>query len=489
MGVDRARRNVPVDLPHVTEESGPGLHSVATVAERHEKAELERLLVDPGAMGVAVDPERSEAEHRGRRPLGGLAPENRLHPEEELADAERFDDVVVRAKLEADDAVNLLPLRRHHHDRNVLRRLVALERLADLEPRDVREHEIEKENVGRVGPGELEPLEAGLGNTYVMARLGEVVTKDLAKVELVIDHQDTRHGKKPVVGRCDGFVTFRCLVAEETAGAALTERLRTGAASPAIRSPRRDFARIARPLHGVATFEAEPERAMRGGRLGHPVLAGAVGGSAIACGVATGPILATVFDLAAAAAIAGIAAHAVETSARERGVSSAGILHRTARVAVKRVDAPLAAYAVDVACRARKGDARALRAAASMLGRAATGRLRGIALQLFASGCAPLRDVAKLGAPFEMARAALENAAFVQAMTSAVPDAPLAGAPAAAWCARGFVPLEWPFVGTLGDESERNDDTCRAGESPSPDASTDARAHVPAETVDWEVAA
>jgi hypothetical protein len=212
---------------------------------------------------------------------------------------------------------------------------------------------------------------------------------------------------------------------------------------------------------------------MSGGRFGHAVLAGAVGGSAIACGAATGPLLAMTFDLAAAAATAGIAAHAVEATARERGVSSAGILHRTARAAVKRSDAPLAAYAVDVACRARKRDARALRSAASLLGRAASGHARGIALQLFGSWCSPLRDLTRLAAPFGVARGALEGATFVQAMVSAVPAVevtPVHSAP------------EWPYVGSFGysDMPDSNVETLLQEQADSPAES---------QTPDWEVAA
>jgi hypothetical protein len=172
------------------------------------------------------------------------------------------------------------------------------------------------------------------------------------------------------------------------------------------------------------------------------VLAAAVGGSAIACGAATGPLLATAFDLAAAAATAGIAAHAVELSARERGVSSEGILRRAARVAVRRSDAPLAAHAIDVACRARSGDPRALRSAAILLGRATAAHARGLAFQLFGSWCAPLRELTQLAAPFGAARAALESAAFVRAMESAVPA--------------GLPTITYPL--TFGDDFELSDD-------------------------------
>ena len=67
------------------------------------------------------------------------AAQDRLHAEEELADAEWLDDVVVGAELESDDAIDLLALRRQHHDADAARRRVLAERLAKLRARIRRE--------------------------------------------------------------------------------------------------------------------------------------------------------------------------------------------------------------------------------------------------------------------------------------------------------------------------------------------------------------
>jgi hypothetical protein len=219
---------------------------------------------------------------------------------------------------------------------------------------------------------------------------------------------------------------------------------------------------------------------MAGEGLEHAVFAGAVGASSIACGAATGPLLAIGLDIAAAAATAGIAGHAVSARARARGVSPAGILHRAARRAVKRSDAPLAAHAVDVMCRARSGDRRALRAAAILLGRATSAHARGLALQLLGSWCAPLRDLTQLGAPLGAARAAVESAAFVNEMVAAVREQDVRGVTA---------PVKVPVPVTVQGDFWGNDE-------PSLDASDVPDAHAPAPAhhisnanQDWEVAA
>jgi hypothetical protein len=160
---------------------------------------------------------------------------------------------------------------------------------------------------------------------------------------------------------------------------------------------------------------------MRREGFGHAELAGAVAGGAAACAsFVRNPLLAPVADLMVAAATAGIAAHATETSARERGVSPAGILHRVARDAAKRKDAPLAAHAVSFAVRARRGDARALRSAAMIVGKIASAHARGVALGFLGPFATPFRLGAHVAAPAAVVRAARESVAIVRAAEGGV---------------------------------------------------------------------
>ena len=145
------------------EQRGARLDAVAPVAQRDEQLELESrqvegLLVNPSAVCVAIDLEAAEAEEGRCRGGRRAAADDRLHSQQELADAERLDDVVVGTELEADHPIDLFPLRRHHDDRDVLRGKVALQRFADLEARQIGEHEVEEEHVREVGPRALEPL-------------------------------------------------------------------------------------------------------------------------------------------------------------------------------------------------------------------------------------------------------------------------------------------------------------------------------------------
>ena len=77
--------------------------------------------------------------HAERRP-----PQQRAHAAPELADRERLRDVVVGAELEPDHLVELVVAGREHDDRHGAARPEAL---ADLEPVELRQHQVEHDEV------------------------------------------------------------------------------------------------------------------------------------------------------------------------------------------------------------------------------------------------------------------------------------------------------------------------------------------------------
>ena len=74
-----------------------------------------------------------------------------------------------------------------------LRLRVLLERLADLGPGDVRQHEVEQDQVGAVLAGQAQAVLAAERRQDLVARLPQVVVEDLLQVLLVLDDQDARH--------------------------------------------------------------------------------------------------------------------------------------------------------------------------------------------------------------------------------------------------------------------------------------------------------
>ncbi len=117
------------------------------------------------------------------------APEERTHPASKLADRERLRDVVVGAELETEHLVELLAARCQHDDRDVA---LAAQTLADLEPVEPRQHDVEDDEVERVLVEAPERL-------FAVARLDDRVPVPLERVReqglnrfLVVDEEDGR---------------------------------------------------------------------------------------------------------------------------------------------------------------------------------------------------------------------------------------------------------------------------------------------------------
>ncbi len=144
-------------------------------------------------MRLAIDAQATELERRRDGLLAPAAPQDRLHAKEKLAHAERLDDVVVRAELEPDDAIDLLALRRHHHDRGALRRRLALERATDLGARNVRQHQIEEHQIRRLLTREPQPLLPTRRRRHVVTCLSQVVRDHLLQIAFVFDHENACH--------------------------------------------------------------------------------------------------------------------------------------------------------------------------------------------------------------------------------------------------------------------------------------------------------
>src|SRR6185312_4042978 len=112
----------------------------------------------------------------------------------QLAHAEGLDHVVVGAQLEPHHAVDLLALRRQHHHRGLARSRVAADPSTDLRARDVRQHEVQQDDVWRELVHRLQPVGAGLLGLHGEAGCRQVVRQQLAKVGLVLDDQDAAVG-------------------------------------------------------------------------------------------------------------------------------------------------------------------------------------------------------------------------------------------------------------------------------------------------------
>ena len=156
--------------------------------------ELELAAVERRAPRAARRPRarRPTSVSRAVRPRRTCASSDGADARDELAQPERLDDVVVRAELEPDDAVDLLALGGDHDDRDVR---ASAQLAADGEPVDVGQAEVEQDEVGRRRVERLLPRRDA---RHLEALRAQALDERLGDRVLVLDDEQV-HGL--IVGR------------------------------------------------------------------------------------------------------------------------------------------------------------------------------------------------------------------------------------------------------------------------------------------------
>ena len=199
MRVHGAGGDLRLDAPHVRQQHLAGLHPAAALQEGAQQAELERgeddllaLHADLVARGVQLDVS-------GAQLRSGLilrvpsAAQHRPDPEHQLADGEGLHHVVIRAGLEALDAVGLLALGADDDHRHLAQLRVALEHPEHLAAGHVREHQVQQHQIRRPRASLGQASRAGVRRLRLEPRGPEVVLDESSQVLLVLDDQDARH--------------------------------------------------------------------------------------------------------------------------------------------------------------------------------------------------------------------------------------------------------------------------------------------------------
>jgi hypothetical protein len=139
-----------------------------------------------------VDLEISESHLQRHVDRSACAGKELLHAEHEFARAERLGNVVVGTDLEADNAIGLCGFRSEHDDRNRCGRRIAAKQAADIEPIDLREHEVEHDERGPIGAG-LCKGRLSIGSLHrIETCLTQFERQHLERVGLVVDDQYPR---------------------------------------------------------------------------------------------------------------------------------------------------------------------------------------------------------------------------------------------------------------------------------------------------------
>ena len=201
MDVDGARVAGERVAPDALQQLVSREHETVVVEQLPEEVELlgRELHVVPVDLHLAaagVDEQLPVTDLRRLRllPLRRRAAEDRLHAGDELARVERLRQVVVGADLEPDDLVDVLVASRQHQDRNIGR---MAQPPADLDPVDVRQHQVENDERRRLGLGQGERVTARRGDFDAVPGVAQIHRHERGDRRFVLDHQ---HGLR--VGRC-----------------------------------------------------------------------------------------------------------------------------------------------------------------------------------------------------------------------------------------------------------------------------------------------
>jgi hypothetical protein len=191
--VHRARVAGERVAPDALEQLVARQHEALVVEQLPEEVELlgrelDLLLADPHLAPAGVDREVAVRQHLRLEllALGRGAPEDRLHPGDELARVEGLRHVVVGADLQPDDLVDVLVPGREHQDRHV-RRLP--EAAADLDPVQIGEHEVEDDQREVPRRGLDQRVGAGRDGLHLVAGVLEVERDERRDRGLVLDHE------------------------------------------------------------------------------------------------------------------------------------------------------------------------------------------------------------------------------------------------------------------------------------------------------------
>jgi len=127
-----------------------------------------------------------------------VPPQQRLHPRQQLAHAERLRDVVVGAALEADDFVRLAIAGRQHQNGRIAALAFRAQRAAHRHAVEARQHHVENDDVEALSPPERQPG-ASVGRLLDgEAGKAEVQAQQVANGRLIFDdeHRFVRHVRR-----------------------------------------------------------------------------------------------------------------------------------------------------------------------------------------------------------------------------------------------------------------------------------------------------
>jgi hypothetical protein len=188
--------------PHLLQELLRREQVTAIAHEEREQLELARL-ESHGALAQRDSMRRhvqlqitADQPLGGRWRLGQLAtnqltpPQHGLHASEQLARGKRLGQIIVRAHLETDDAVDLLRARGQHQNRNSG---IGTDATAYFESVHARQHHVKNHNIWPLVSRHRDGLIARGGHDHVIASLLKVVAQRVQQIRFVVYDEHPGH--------------------------------------------------------------------------------------------------------------------------------------------------------------------------------------------------------------------------------------------------------------------------------------------------------
>lgn len=189
---------VPVAAPDVVDDLATRQHEPGVCRNGLQDVELRprqrhQPAVDRHLVGAHIDGQSTEAHHLLRRIRARTpgAPQYGLDAGDQLAIAERLDQIVVRPHGQTDDPVCLVPACGQHQDAAIRERA---DLPAHLNPIQSRQTQVEDDHVRVALPSLVDRLRPGVDDPRDEPRAGQVRGDDGRQRLLIVDHEQPLSG-------------------------------------------------------------------------------------------------------------------------------------------------------------------------------------------------------------------------------------------------------------------------------------------------------
>src|SRR4051812_45305983 len=198
--VHRARRALVLRAPAARKDVLAAERAAARLQEKPQhlellRADLHRLVATHHRLAVQVHLHLAELHHRVLLRTRRAAAQERVHPREQLAEAEGLGEVVVGAHAQAEDLVRLHALGGEHQDGGG--GSAAAQFLEQLVPVALREHHVEHDQIDIRLQGHAQAGLAVGRHADVVAVLAQVQAQAQGYGAIVFDDQEAGHGGQP----------------------------------------------------------------------------------------------------------------------------------------------------------------------------------------------------------------------------------------------------------------------------------------------------